>query len=128
MNTSRKENKIMEMKQAIQAQVDYIKELRDLKHLKVVPFQKSLFNMNNSLHMKRVVFGHMRERFDRYKRMQRLTNQTDKVNREKALKKVFYVLRDYSHRRFVKKLAGAEHEFREELESKILVQYRTKVD
>lgn len=36
-NTSRKDNKICEMNSAIQAQVDYIKELRDLKYLKVVP-------------------------------------------------------------------------------------------
>ena len=41
---------------------------------------------------------------------------------------MFDVLRKYSHDRFVKKLSGAETEFRADLESKILVQYRTKVD
>lgn len=41
---------------------------------------------------------------------------------------MFDVLRKYSHDRFVKKLSSAETEFRADLESKILVQYRKKVD
>ena len=41
---------------------------------------------------------------------------------------LFDTLRNYSHNRFLKRLSASESTFRAELESKILVQYRTKVD
>ena len=44
------------------------------------------------------------------------------------MRKAFFSLRRTTHKRFVQKLSVKETKFRQELESKILVQYRNKVD
>lgn len=50
------------------------------------------------------------------------------ATQKRHLQNIFDALRSYSHGRYVKSLSSREQEFREELESKILVQYRNKVD
>lgn len=127
-NTARKGDKIREMLLIIQRQSEYIKELKDLKQLKMRPFMMSLFGCNTGLHTKRVVFTAMKERFEVYKRNKNLERYAVGWRHTRRLQAMFDALRKCSHDRFVKKLVEKETEFRTELESKILVQYRTKVD
>lgn len=55
-NTSRKDDKINEMNMAIQAQVDYIKELKSFKEMKMEILRR-LYATNAEKFLKRLVFS-----------------------------------------------------------------------
>ena len=87
-----------------------------------------LFHLHGADYIKKQVFGALKYRYDAYKRNQRLDRFSQARLNQRRQQKAFDILRSYSHKRYVRKLAQKETEFRAELESKILVQYRNKVD
>lgn len=126
-NTSRKEDKIGEMNGAIQAQSDYIKELYAVKAIKQ-GLMRGFFERSQGYYIKKKVFAQLKYNFEVYKRNKYMELQVVRVYRQKRLQRMFDALRNFSHNQFVQKLGSKEEEFRAELESKILIQYRNKVD
>ena len=62
------------------------------------------------------------------RRRKRLERRTQRESRRKTLQKCFDALRHKAHKNFVSTLDQKEHEFRAELEAKILVQHQKRVD
>ena len=126
-NTSRKDDRIAEMNAAIQSQVDYIKELYDLKARK--QNRQGTFNDNTcGKFVSRWVFSLWREYAQAKRRTKRIARATLRDNHQKKMQNIFDAWRKYSHENFKKGLAQKEVDFRAELESKILVQHQNKVD
>ena len=90
--------------------------------------QKSFHKGTADLYTKRLIFSALKNYYEVRRRSKRQERQVLKIYRQILLKKAFYSLRKVSHETFVSKLSTMETSFRAELESKILLQYRNKVD
>ena len=83
-NTSRKDDRIAEMNEAIQSQVDYIKELYDLKQRKQK--RQDSFNANScGKFAKRFIFSVLREYAQSKRRAKRIDRATQTNKKYKRL-------------------------------------------
>ena len=71
LNTSRKEDRVSEMNSAIQAQVDYIKEMQNIKAVKQ-ELMRRFYYRSQAHFIKRKVFAALKYRYQVYKRIQRM--------------------------------------------------------
>ena len=126
-NSSRRDDRIIEMNMAIEAQVDYAKDLA-----RTMEQQQScltgFFTQKSNLFAQRTVWKAWRFYFSIYKRKSRLAAYTRNTLHRQKVKRLFTAWKNVSSSEFKARLAVEKRTFRTELESKILVQWSTKVD
>mmetsp|Transcript_31377 Transcript_31377/g.41561 ORF Transcript_31377/g.41561 Transcript_31377/m.41561 type:complete len:86 (+) Transcript_31377:656-913(+) len=84
---------------------------------------RRFFNQTCERYFTRKLFAALKYYAQVSRRNKRLTRRTTNEYRRKTLQSCFDVLRHTAHKNFVSKLEYKQHEFRAELEAKILVQH-----
>ena len=107
--------------------MDYIKEMQNVKAVKQELMNRFYFRMQ-ARYTKKKVFAAMKYRYEVARRNRRMDRALVTAKNRQRLQAIFDALRNYSHRQYLSKFSHKEESFRAELESKILVQYRSKVD
>lgn len=126
-NTSRRDDRLVEMNHSIEYQVTYSKDLE-----KVIEQQDSclwaFFKQKSDTCKIKAVWKAWRLYFGVYKRKARLAAYMRNTLYRKKLNRLFSSWRSVSHQEFKIRMEREKHTFRTDLESKILVQWSTKVD
>ena len=126
-NSSRRDDRLVEMNMAVENQVDYSKEIeREMEQ------QQSCLNYfftqkSDGFRLK-LVMKAWRSYFAVYKRKARLAAFTRNNLYRKKMKRLFTSWRGVTHEEFTVRLDHEKTTFRTELESQILVQWSTKVN
>ena len=84
--------------------------------------------MDFSSFIKRNIFAMMKYRWERARHEKRMDRRLQRELKRKTLQKCFDAIRYQTHKSYVAKLEYKQHEFRAELEAKILIQHQNKVD
>ena len=126
-NSYRKDERITEMKLVIQSQCDYIAELQGIQDQKEA-LMRMFFMMKVRNYYQRRAWKSIRYYIETNRRNKFYAARLAKKTRLRRLQALFDAIRNSSHQKFMARMPEIENRFRAELESKILIQYRNKVD